>query len=79
MTRSTAILDVLAALPAVGKGEGLRPHEVHQRVGKWGRSTIRHALRALVDEGLAEFDGPDCGRVYRRSEAAQFVGEGELQ
>ena len=64
---SPALLDeVAAALPA---GEGLRPAEIHARVGRWSPVTIRHALRQLVDDGRATFTGPDCQRRYRRAEA----------
>jgi hypothetical protein len=67
MSTRQALADVAAALPVAPKGQGKRPHEIHDAVGKWGRSTIRHALRDLVDEGIAEFDGPDGGRLYRKA------------
>ena len=58
------VAQVEAALPY--DAPGLRPRDVHERVGCWSRITTRAALRCLVEEGRATFDGPDGKRLYRR-------------
>jgi len=63
---SPAILDAVeAVLPLAG---GLKPKDVHARVGRWAPVTIRHALRQLVAAGRAAYDGRDGRRLYRRVE-----------
>lgn len=67
MRLSRALLDAVeAALPPPGDA-GLATQQVHARVGGWNRTTVRHALRALIREGRAGFSGRDRHRRYRRS------------
>ena len=70
MRLSARLLDVVeAALPGPDAG-GIATQEVHRRVGAWGRTTVRHALRALARSGRAEFSGIDRHRRYRRAGGA---------
>lgn len=61
---------VEAALPPPDRA-GIAASQVHGRVpGAWNRTTIRHALRALVQSGRASFTGVDRHRKYRLAGAA---------
>jgi len=67
MKLSGELLDAVeAALPGP-EAPGLRAQDVHEDVGRWGRTTIRHALGALARAGRAEFAGKDRHRRYRRA------------
>jgi hypothetical protein len=66
MALSPALLDrVEAALPQAGE-TGLAARAIHDRVGRFNRTTVRHALRELVRQGRAGFSGIDRHRRYRR-------------
>ncbi|HUC64607.1 MAG TPA: hypothetical protein VMA53_04205 [Stellaceae bacterium] len=72
MRLSRALLDaVAAALPLPGEA-GLATQAVHDRVGGWNRTTVRHALRQLIREGRAGFSGCDRHRRYRRAGGPGF-------
>jgi hypothetical protein len=72
MRLSRALLDAVeAALPSSGE-VGLATQAVHDRVGGWNRTTIRHALRQLIREGRAGFSGLDRHRRYRRGGGPGF-------
>ena len=51
-------------------GAGSTPASVHSDVEAEGiaRITVRHALRDLVREGRARFEGPECQRRYWRTD-----------
>lgn len=67
MRLSQALLDrVEAALPPAGEA-GLATRQIHDRVGGWNRTTVRHALRELIRRGRAGFSGRDRHRRYRRA------------
>jgi hypothetical protein len=67
MRLSRALLDAVeAALPSSSEA-GLATQAVHDRVGGWNRTTVRHALRQLIREGRAGFIGLDRHRRYRRA------------
>jgi hypothetical protein len=69
MRLSARLLDAVeAALPGP-EAPGIATQEVHRRVGQWGRTTVRHALRALARGGRAQFTGIDRHRRYRRAGA----------
>jgi hypothetical protein len=73
MRLSRALLDAVeAALPPPSEA-GLATQQVHARVGGWNRTTVRHALRALIREGRAGFSGRDRHRRYRRSDGVAFA------
>lgn len=55
---------VEAALPPA-QDAAIAVREVHDRVGAWNRTTVRHALCALVQSGRASFIGKDRHRKYR--------------
>jgi hypothetical protein len=72
MRLSRALLDAVeAALPASAEA-GLATQAVHDRVGGWNRTTVRHALRQLIREGRAGFSGLDRHRRYRRAGGPGF-------
>lgn len=52
MAGKESVKQVREQLPDVGIG--LTYVEVHQRVGCWSIGTIKHALRMLREEGVAE-------------------------
>ncbi len=58
--------ETLQEVEAVLGYEGQSPAAVHARVGCWSRATIINALRELVAQNRATFDGADCRRLYRR-------------
>ena len=64
---------VTAALPAAD-GVAIAAREVHERVRAWNRTTVRHALRALVRSGRASFIGGDRHRKYRLAGRARLDG-----
>ncbi|MGO8919861.1 MAG: hypothetical protein ACLQJR_28510 [Stellaceae bacterium] len=66
---------VAAALPAAD-GDAIAAREVHDRVGAWNRTTVRHALRELVQSGRASFIGGDRHRKYRSAGGAEPSGAG---
>lgn len=67
MRLSQTLLDTVeAALPQASE-TGLATRAVHDRVGGWNRTTIRHALRELVRQRRAAFSGRDRHRRYRRA------------
>jgi len=65
-TPSAKVIDDV--LGALHPSEGQTPKEVHERVGRWSRVTIRHTLIALCADGRARFTGPDSGRLYFKVE-----------
>ncbi|HWI27846.1 MAG TPA: hypothetical protein VN668_12815 [Stellaceae bacterium] len=67
MRLSQTLLDTVeAALPQASE-TGLATRAVHDRVGGWNRTTIRHALRELIRQRRAAFSGRDRHRRYRRA------------
>ena len=65
------LLDAVAAALPTGPGAGVAAREVHDRVGRFNRTTIRHALRRLVATGRAGFSGGDRHRRYHGTGDAQ--------
>ena len=45
---------------------GRTPKEIHQALDLWSVTSVRHALRQLVEEGRASFTGTHCNRIYRK-------------
>jgi hypothetical protein len=71
MRLSQGLLDAVeAALPGPAEA-GVATRAVHQSVGRWNRTTVRHALRELIRQGRAGYSGRDRQRRYRR-----YAGEG---
>jgi hypothetical protein len=64
---TTLSVAVLAEVEAVLTDVGARPKTIWQRLGRWSPVTARHALRMLVAQGRAAYDGADCQRRYRRA------------
>jgi hypothetical protein len=67
----------MALSPALpGDGEAaLAARAIHDRVGRFNRTTVRHALRELVRHGRAEFTGIDRHRRYRRFVPGMTLGQ----
>src|SRR5215469_8093404 len=66
MKLSRALIDAVeAVLPGPGE-TGIPARTAHDRVARWGRTTVRHALAVLARSGRAEFQGADRHRLYRR-------------
>jgi hypothetical protein len=61
------VLDEVVArhCPATGK----TPREIHRDLQFTARSSVRNALRVLVQSGRASFEGDMGNRRYRFSEA----------
>lgn len=67
MNLSRTLIDAVeATLPGPGEA-GIPARVAHDRVGRWGRTTVRHALAMLARAGRAEFQGSDRHRLYRRT------------
>jgi hypothetical protein len=66
---SPDLLDAVTAALPPPDGTAIAARQVHDRVGAWNRTTIRHALRELVQSGRASFVGGDRHRKYRRAGA----------
>ena len=71
---SPDLLDAVAAALPAADGVAIAAREVHERVRAWNRTTVRHALRALVRSGRASFIGGDRHRKYRLPGGAEPNG-----
>lgn len=58
----------IEAVFAVLRDEGEPRCIIAARAHGYMPVTVGHALRALVQQGRATFDGPDCRRLYRRAD-----------
>ena len=63
---SAALLDAVEKVLPDPDAPGIATGAVHERVGGWNRTTVRHALRELVRQGRAGFTGRDRRRRYQR-------------
>ena len=66
MRLSALLLDAVEKVLPAPEAPGIATGAVHERVGGWNRTTVRHALRELVRQGRAGFTGRDRRRRYRR-------------
>lgn len=77
MTRppvSKAFVDkVETALP---RRAGKTPRQIFNAVDLGTPTTVRHAIRTLVNEGRATFDGEEGKRRYRRAVRSPDASEG---
>jgi hypothetical protein len=67
MKLGRALIDAVEAVLPGPEEAGIPARIAHDRVGRWGRTTVRHALAALASSGRAEFHGSDRHRLYRRT------------
>ncbi len=67
-------LEVFHAVPVRHPGRGETPAQVHDRVGRWARNTVRKALGELAEEDRIRFElGKDGHRRYRREPGTRIA------